>query len=425
MKSLSKNRFWLLSVLAGLFFVGLIVSASAAERDPIRQDVLTFSGTQPVSESSLAADSYIIPLRCNTADQQTYSIIIRNVDPIERALLLDAQDGKWDRFDLFRAALIVEGERNPEKIRRYDERLNNLVADVKARLKTGNNLTPQALTRELFETMHRELLTKDYNLDCTEIGKVMSTGHFNCVSATVLFNCLAEKAGLDVYALEMPGHALSRVKFEGVSVDLETTCPNWFSLQNNAERLNATTRRIAQAPATVNPVTGNAMTTVNIAPPPIENLEDLSKKLREVTPVQLVATIYYNIGVDKHARQQFAEMAAANAKAIYLDRKNQTAWGNMLAAINNWALELVADKGKERFDIAAVLLDQGLMLDPTYENFKVNQRHVFYYWIYGLALRQRFDDAEKVFTFADPRLPNDASIAELMQSIRKHSQKQK
>lgn len=428
--------YWFFILLIGTLSISW---AAAADRDPVRQDVLTFSGIQPVAENTLTADSYVIPLRCKTAVQQQYSVIIRNIDAVERALLLDAADGRWDRFDMFRAALIVEGVRDPDLIKQYEERLNRLVTEIKAKLQLNNTLNPQTLTKEIFETMHREILTKDYDINCTEIGKVMKTGHFNCVSATVLFNCLAEKAGLDVYALEMPGHALSRVKFNGNSMDLETTCPAWFALKSSEERFNATIQRVAPQAALVSPAiagsndnnagsnnagsnnTGSNNTGSSAAAP--ENLEDLAKGLREISPVQLIATIYYNIGVDKHAQKQFAEAAAANVKAMYLDPINQTAWGNLMAAINNWSLELTSVKGEERFDVAAVLLDQGLLLDPTYKNFKTNQLHVFYHWIYGLAMKRRFNDARTVFQFADVRLPNDKNLAALMAGIGKEEQK--
>ncbi|MDR3182178.1 MAG: hypothetical protein LBT89_04520 [Planctomycetaceae bacterium] len=424
MNTAVRLRYRFLIIFAGIL---LFNSAIAADRDPVRQDVITFSGIQPASEQSLTPDSYIVPLRCKTAVTKQYSVIIRNVDPVERALLLDAADGRWNHFDLFRAALIVEGIRDPELIKKYEDRLNRLVAEIKAKLQINNTLTPQVLTKELFEAMHREILTKDYSIDCTEVGKVMATGHFNCVSATVLFNCLAEKAGLDVYALEMPGHALSRVKFGGNAMDLETTCPTWFALKSNAERFNATMLRAGPQAAPVNPQTGNnaAGNTEEAAPlKPIENLEDLARGLREISPVQLTATIYYNIGVDKHAQKQFAEAAAANVKAMYLDPENQTAWGNLMAAINNWSLELTSVKGEERFDIAAILLDQGLTLDPSYKNFKTNQLHVFYHWIYGLAMKRRFSDARTVFQFADVRLPNDTNLAALMAGIDKEVLKQ-
>ncbi len=280
-----------------------------------------------------------------------------------------------------------------------------------------NSTSSERLTRDVFESLHRELLTKPYDIDCTELGKVFATGHFNCVSATILFNVLAEKVGLDVCALEMPGHALSRVKFGGTSMNLETTCPNWFELRTESARTDATLQRVAPVAAFIARPVGQP---VDAAVEPVVELNGASQKsqaeeLREITPVQLIATIYYNQGVDFHAEGRYAEAALANIKALHLDPQSETAWGNLMAAMNNWAIKIVAET--KRYDLAATLLDQGVYLDPGYDKFKANQLHVYYHWIHELAREGRLDDARTVFALADQRLPGDEDLANLMQAI--------
>ena len=408
-------------VIVALLFLSLfpIGRLNGTERDVYRSDVLTFHGHQRIAIDTLTSDSFSVTLACKTADMaQTppiYSIILRNIDPVERELFLDAQNGNWKRFNLFRAAMIAEGIRSPELIDAYEARLDALVAKVLTETRANGDITPQILTRSLFEAMHREILTSPYSLHCTELSKVMSTGSFNCVSATVLFNCLAEKAGLDVYALEMPGHALSRVRFaDGIAMNIETTAPTWFDLQTDKERHMATLQRVA-APAlaqTVPPTARDAN-----APPEVIAEAELPKNLREISPVQLVATIYYNIGVDLHAKQRFPEAAAANIKALYLDKDNEQAWTNLLASLNNWALDLASESKGRKYNIATVILDQGVTLDPTYATFRVNQTYVFYRWISGLLLLGRFDDAREVYGHAQKRLPDDEELQNLMNYV--------
>lgn len=399
----------------------LFLGSDGTERDLFRSDVLTFHGKQSISADTLPSNSFPVTLECKiAAAQQTpadrYSLILRGIDPVERALLQDALHGEWKRFDLFRAAMIAEGVRDPELIREYDARLNALVAKVLS--EAPGTVTPQALTKLLFEAMHKEILTQPYSLDCTELSKVMKTGHFNCVSATVLFNCLAEKASLDVCALEMPGHALSRVKFaDGLAMDLETTCPTWFDLRTDDERQMAMLQRIAPSVAPLEPPKA-----LNAAAPTeavAEAETEQPANPREINPVQLVATIYYNIGVDLHAKQQYPESAAANIKALYLDKSNQQAWTNLLASLNNWALELAKENGGQQYSIAALILDQGVAIDPTYENFRSNQLYVFYYWIRNLALKGRFEDARAVYAHANQphRIPGNKSLQDLMTEI--------
>lgn len=420
----------LVLILVSMLFAGARSDAAETQgagkgtstAELLRQDILRFVGpTTAGAEIPVAQDGFLVRLNRKAAGNELpsqYGMVVRGMDPIEQALLQDAQDGKWDHFDLFRAALIVEGIRDEEVIRRYEARLDAVLAEAYAKLQAeGKAVTPDRLTRELFETLHRDLLTKNYNIDCTHLARVLETGHFNCVSATVLFNALASKAGLDVVALEMPGHALSRVRFTDEagreqSMNLETTAPNWFALQSEKARNQATMHHVARPiRAESLPATGNPEST------DVPSTDTLSKKLREITPVQLIATIYYNQGVDLLAQDRFAEAAQANIKALHLDPSSETAWGNLMATFNNWAIKLATDS--KRYDLAATLLDQGVYLDPNYDKFPSNQLHIYYHWIRDLAMENRIADAQTVFAIADQRLPGDKDLDHLMRAVLK------
>ena len=411
-------RFLIVAVV--LLFLG----NSPADRDTHRSDVLTLLGDRIVSPDTLPSDSFLVTLERRTANPNAapsrYSIILRGIDPVERALFQDARNGNWERFDLFRAAMIAEGIRDIERIRAYEARLDALVARVKA----GGHTSPQALTRALFEAMHRELLTRPYSLHCTELSKVMDTGHFNCVSATILFNCLAEKAGLDVVGLEIPGHALSRVRFnDGTYTNIETTAPTWFAMQSEQERQQAVLERVAPVPAEANPRTAQ-----NAVPAISEPAVDVTANHREVSPVQLVAMIYYNRGVDFLAKGLHAEAAAANVKALYLDRNSEKAWTNLLVSLNNWAVLDAAPRGREgqrEYCLALHLLDQGMALDPTFEKFPPNYVFIFHDWMRDLALLGRFEDARRVFAVAQERVPNNADLQRMLESVNLAEQRTK
>ncbi|MDR0704638.1 MAG: transglutaminase-like domain-containing protein [Planctomycetaceae bacterium] len=417
--------FTLLVFIIGTFlFLGQLIAEPGnanreAAEDVLRQDVLRFVGPN-TANVAVTGDGYLIRLNRRTNDASKYGIIVYGVDPVERALLQDAQDGRWDNFDLFRAALIVDGIRDPNKIRDYEARLDKIVTEAKLQLQAARlDGSPEALPRKLFELLHQKILTSPYDIDCTALSKVLETGHFNCVSATILFNCLAYKAGLDVYALEMPGHALSRVKFKGTSIDIETTCPTWFQLKDETARKNATLQRIAvPVSAETSPVVGNQSSANSVANSPAKQ-NDVTKKLREISPVQLVATIYYNHGIDIHAEDRFPEAAMINVKALHLDPENEDAWGNLMGAINNWSLEFIKKNTPKRYDIAALLFDRGVYLDPNYNNFRTNQLCVYYHWIRDLALEGRNEDAKTIFALADQRLPGNKELATLMQAIEK------
>ncbi|MDR2642891.1 MAG: hypothetical protein LBC74_08855 [Planctomycetaceae bacterium] len=437
------SLFFFLFICFFIIFASLLHAAenqvnSQKIEDILRQDILRFVG--PISDTlkfTIPDDAYLVrlnPKRLVKAEigklPLAYNMLIRNVDPVEKALFQDAQDGKWDNFNLFRAAMVAEGERDPAKIKNYEIKLDSILQKVKIKNQNNNPASAEILTRELFESLHHEIMTRQYDVNCTNLSRVFETGKFNCVSATVLFNVLGEKAGLDVHALEMPGHALSRVRFADKEFDLETTCPDWFNLENREELATATTKHVAQSKSTAsNQITGNNISNQNLTYTRTESakLAELSKKSREITSVQLIATIYYNHGVDLLNEKRYAEAAMANIKALHLDPESETAWGNLMVAINNWAIELSSGnttKGIKRYDLAAILLDQGWYIDASYEKFKTNQLHVYYHWILDLAMKGRIDAAKEVFSYADKRLPNNPILARLMDTILSQSEKQ-
>jgi tetratricopeptide (TPR) repeat protein len=195
----------------------------------------------------------------------------------------------------------------------------------------------------------------------------------------VLFDCLAGEFGLRTCGLEIPGHAMSRLLSQDGYFDVETTCPTWFRLRHDPQKQAELVRQsLGLRPGQAG------------SPP------------REVSDVQLVATIYYNRGVDLLSQKRFAEAAAANAKALRLDPASVTARGNLLATLNNWAIDL-GTAGD--YPQAAGLLARGMQLDSGYETFRANFVHVHHQWIEDLCRRGRFQDALDRLAAAAETLP--------------------
>jgi len=287
--------------------------------------------------------------------------------PLEEALFADAADGRWDEHSLLRAALVASGTLDDEALGRYETQVDRLAAE----LEQSGRMTgpPRSKAQALLEFMHASVLAAGYQLDSTDLRLALDEGRFNCVSASVLFNCLAGRFGLCARGLEIPGHAMSRLILPDGTLDVETTCPGWFRLMDDPEKqaeLVATTIGLR-------PAEGGS---------PVER--------REVSDVELVGTIYYNRGVDLLAQKQFAEAVASNAKALRLDPLSTTARGNLLATINNWAIDL---DSQGRHAEAVDLLRQGLALDPHYETFKVNYVHVHSQWVEELCSWRHYREA--------------------------------
>jgi tetratricopeptide (TPR) repeat protein len=165
-------------------------------------------------------------------------------------------------------------------------------------------------------------------------------------------NCLARRFDLNALAIQLPGHAMSRLVLPDERLDIETTCPQWFE------------RAMVGHAKGDSPIFAD--TKIGTVPRP-----------RQITDMQLVATIYYNRGVDLLAARRFADAAAANANAVRLDPDNAIAKGNYLATINNWGVEL-ATAGE--YPKAAELFRLGLAADPAYEAFHANYVKLYREW---------------------------------------------
>jgi tetratricopeptide (TPR) repeat protein len=317
-------------------------------------------------------------LRENRDSPQVWPVIETPLSVLEQQLFTDAADGRLDDFSLLDAALIASGVDDTAALRHYRERIAAWAEELRQNNRMDGSHRRQV--EVIFEFLHRNILYGKYNIECTDLRQALDEGRFNCVSATVLFNCLAGEFGYSCCALETPGHALSRVYLPDGPLDVETTCPRWFHLQHDpVKQVEALEKTIGR-----------------------KSMNDKSM-LREISPIQLTAMIYYNRGVDFLAEKRFAEATAANSKALRLDPLNGTARGNFLATINNWAIDL---DNANHFDEAVALLRQGLVFDPHYEAFALNFVHVHNQWSQQLCKEGRYQEAVEMLNQATSEMPD-------------------
>ena len=332
----------------------------------------------------------IVPTPKPIALARPYQHYEGRLNDLEVALFDDAIDSRWDRHTLIQAALIAGGVGNAKQLAEANARFDRLAERAALLIKAGD--APETIARKLFDFMHREILVNGYELECTDLAATLEHGKFNCVSSTVLFNCLASRFGLEAVGIELPGHAMSRLHLGGKNLDVETTCPAWFRLQHDPKRRAALIAK-----------------TIGVDPqgPGI-------RPGREVSAVELVAMIYYNRGVDLLTAHRFEEAAAANAKALRLDPSSETARGNLLATLNNWAI--MAGAGHD-YVKAIGLLEEGIKLDPHYETFAANYVHLYYQWAESLCARQEYAAALGVLGQADSATLGLDRLAQLQQRV--------
>ncbi len=329
--------------------------------------------------------------------------LLNHLPESEINLLLDAKDGRWDGVSFLDAVLIADGLSDEDRAI-----CRSIYLDHLEKLRNETRGMPDDLPkiRKVFEFLHREVLTGSYNLNYSSAATSLQTGVYNCVSATVLFNAFAGDVGLDSYGLEMTGHAKSRVFYGDQYLDIETTCPHWEILPDKPVA-------IAQSMVVSRPITGSeeketvgALEVPEDVDSPItpDKAVTLAGKrpVRPVTPVQFVATIYYNRAVDYYQNGNYDKAITSYLKAVALDPDNKTVLGNLKATINNLAIELASRK--KNYAEAIRLTEQGLALDPDFDQFKANLPLYYRHWAEDLRKNNRIDEARQVEDRMERRL---------------------
>ncbi|TWT29879.1 tetratricopeptide repeat protein [Blastopirellula retiformator] len=219
----------------------------------------------------------------------------------------------------------------------------------------------------LFHAMHREILTGRFDAKASAISGALNGGDYNCVSGTILYVALADSLALPVVPLQIEGHVWCRVAGEK-RLDVESTCPQWFELSEEM-RLGA--------PGIV---AGSAA-----AP--------LSRKA-------LVAKLYYNRAVDQLEQRNFAAAIDLLQQTLNLDPTDAAAEQNLLAAKNNWAVELAQ---QSKFDAAERLLKEVADVAPGYGPLLANRRHIRILKVRETLAAGEFADALETAVLDDPQ----------------------
>jgi tetratricopeptide (TPR) repeat protein len=244
-------------------------------------------------------------------------------------LLRDARDGRLDDFDFVTAALIAGGADDECElsgwldwhIQRRDQLLDSI---------------PTALPTEKLQTihdaLHDQILTGNYQVAASDLRTALSRGDYNCLSALAIYLDLGQAADLPLQIWLTRGHVFLHGDADGQAIVIEPGTPEWEA------------GRAAQR-----------------------------QRARQLTPVELLGKFYYNRGVELLKTGQFADGIKLLETSLELDPADRDARANLLAGLNNWAVEQLRAK---RYGQAAALIEQGLLLDPSFAPLVANQQLV-------------------------------------------------
>lgn len=263
---------------------------------------------------------------------------------LESTLFADAADGRLDDHSLLSAALVASGCADTTQRREHQRPLQDWVDRVAADLSAVR--PPRRKAERLLERLHDDLLVGHYRAESSDLRELVRKGDYNCVGATVVYLAACRACGLPAAAQEMPGHVRCRVWLDGGWRVVEPTCREWFAVLADEKQLQR-----LEVPESLRAVWGDP------------------SQGRVLSPLGLIAMIYYNRGLDRLDARDWSGAVTANQKALRLDPHSRTARANLLAIWNNWALQLSAQGDHAT---AEEMLDRGVNLAPEFTTFRLN-----------------------------------------------------
>jgi len=215
------------------------------------------------------------------------------------------------------AALLASGVSDAAKRRQYLARIEEL--ETEAKKATTDAKTPSEKGEKLLKFLHAGPMAKGYESKQTDLAALLDSGKFNCVSSATLYNVIGRRLGLNVRAIEVPGHVYSVLYDGDRCIEVQTTNSRGFDpSREERERIGKQTGK---------------------------DLNGKKNNGREVGDMGLAAIIYYNRGVTAVNEKHVPEAIAMNLAALSLDPDSPSAAANAESALNNWPLEL-AKTGK-------------------------------------------------------------------------------
>lgn len=148
------------------------------------------------------------------------------VTAMESALVSDARDRRLDDFDLLDAALVASGVSSPTALRSERARLEQHLGPLQSRLQAIASTEERA--HALLEGLHSHVLRR-YSARTTTMLELVDAGVYNCVTATLLYNAMAERLGLLTRAVLLPSHVFTVLYTGAGAVEIETTSAHGFS----------------------------------------------------------------------------------------------------------------------------------------------------------------------------------------------------
>lgn len=295
--------------------------------------------------------------------------------PVESRLLDDASDGQFDQFTLFEAALVAASPQLDTAP--YTRRFQDHCAALQSRLQRATSDTEKI--RVAFVFMHDEVLIGRYEIDCDDLARTLDIGNYNCVTATLLFQCFCEHLRLPVIPLAAKEHVWCRANVQPV-FEVETTCAGWLNSSRGAATIEA----------------GRATSA------------------RDISSVELVARVFYNHGLKLAQQRQFADAITAFRSGLHLDPNQRAGRRNLAAVWNNWAISMA---GEARFSDAIRAIEEAEKYGGDPAELNHNRNFIYRRWMQTLCRSGNCEAAAAIVEQELERHPDNSFLRESFDEI--------
>ncbi len=285
-------------------------------------------------------------------------------------LVQDLKDGRLDQYSLLQAAGQIATV-DTAKLAWLEQRV--------AHLAQQSNAHGAADVHFLLNAIHDRLLTGHYHTDASQISSVIEIGDYNCVSSTLVFLATVRQAGFSAKPVLLPGHVRCRV---------------WLPLESRWVDIEPSVR------------SGHSERATNRSSGP--------QLAREITDVQLLAKLYYNLGIDKLRENDYREALRNAARGWKFDQQHEEAADNVIAIINNWSIVMCRE---HRFDDAIRLIHASQTRAPHPERLRDSELHAYVAWMRASIDRGDVAGVQSTLSEALERFPKSPLLRSIQNRV--------
>ncbi len=129
------------------------------------------------------------------------------------------------------AALIASGIA-PQNYKKYESDFAKWKRDIQNSL--PHNASQEQIARQIGYYLHDNVYSS-YRLSATTLKDVFETGHFNCLSATIIMMIMLRAFGISTEAIVLPTHVYTSAVLDGKKVEIENTMREGLAISQDPE----------------------------------------------------------------------------------------------------------------------------------------------------------------------------------------------